>query len=85
MAERDTTTVITDGYDLYVRAPKRGVYYKVNRRGNRVGMTVTGFTPRPRWRNAKPCSYPPGSLTCERCGSYDQRFAETGEHSWCTG
>lgn len=77
-------TVLTNGFDLYVRI-RRGVYARVNRRGRRMGETSWGFEPRPRWRPAKRCTYDIATdgLTCPRCGRYDTGYAKTGVRSYC--
>ena len=76
-------TVLTDGWRLYIRA-RRGVYREVDRRGRRTGTTSSGFTPRPRWREARLCKLnPSATLWCPRCGAYDQRYAESGIRSYC--
>jgi hypothetical protein len=75
--------VLTEGHDLYVRV-RRGVYHRVNRQGQRTGMTCSGFTPRPRWKLAKCCNYDAReTLWCPRCGLYDTHYAMTGERSFC--
>lgn len=75
--------VLTDGYDCYIRI-KRGVYTKAGRRGQRAGGIYSDFQPPPRWKPARLCEYDASeTITCERCGSYDQGYAETGERSYC--
>ena len=79
-----TSDVLTEGYGLYIRV-RRGIYHQVDRRGRRKGITCWGFEPRPRWRPARLCSYDPrvDGLTCPRCGTYDNQYAETGVRSYC--
>lgn len=76
--------VLTDGFDCYVRI-RRGVYHRVGRRGQRLGITCTDFTPRPRWKPARKCAFviAEHGLTCPNCGHYDMFYAETGERSYC--
>lgn len=75
--------VLTEGFSLYVRL-RRGVYAQVNRHGERSGSICSGFEPRPRWRPARLCEYDEyRTLTCARCGRYDNRYAQTGLRSYC--
>lgn len=75
--------VLTDGYDLYERV-RRGVYHRLNRQGRRMGALCSDFQPRPRWKHARLCEYDARvSLTCERCGAYDNHYAVTGDRSYC--
>jgi hypothetical protein len=79
----DNPTILTDGMRLYVRMA-RGVYAEMSRRGKRKGGICSGFWPKPRWRPARRCEYDERrTLTCERCGYYDNQYAETGIRSFC--
>lgn len=80
----ENPTVLTEGSQLYVRIA-RGLYHEVSRRGKRKGIICSGFEPRPRWREARRCSYdiPIDGLTCPRCGLYDTQYAESGVRSYC--
>lgn len=77
------TDVLSNGDGrLYVRL-RRGVYVEVNSRGERKGVTVGGFEPRPRWKEARHCDPELGTLTCRHCHRYDLRYAQTGKRSYC--
>lgn len=77
---------LTDGYHVYERI-KRGVYHQLGRTGERLGITCTGFTPRPHWEPARVCEYDcrvdGDGLTCRNCGTYDTNYALTGLRSFC--
>ena len=75
---------VTDGWHVYERL-RRGVYHQLDRRGRRMGIVCSGFTPRPRWKEPRVCSFNTviDGLTCPRCGSYDTGYAETGVRSFC--
>lgn len=77
-------TVLTDGYDLYLRV-RRGVYHRVTRRGQRMGITCSQFVPRVRWKPAKrcrPCYEAKGRPTYE-CISCGEAMAEPTDAMRC--
>jgi hypothetical protein len=76
-------TVLTDGFDLYVRI-RPGVYGRTDRQGRRCGGVHTDFSPPVRWQPAVTCDYDQATtLRCSRCRRHDDHYAMTGHRSCC--